>query len=561
MTAPILTYRLPQYGDPDDEKTFHSSLRSDLETIARLGKTIVSLERIADALQSDRLHELENRVALSFDAGITAATGRQVEGILEILKGFGREHHVHTTLFVSGSGADFAPPAVQSAWLKAERSGLVRIENGGWIADGRPPADPHEASREISRASVRINAIMGHGGCRLYAYPEGRCNDLMANDFLPRFISQHHLKAAFSTEPATVARGDNRWRLPRFRWGRDWRTTDDLESLLKELKPRVQAATPQAPAQPPADTRYASYGNIWDFRARNEQAAMAAVDGSQSEATLQTTGGFVARQMRTALAISKSDTVLELGCGVGRIGRELAPHCDRWLGCDVSAKMLGVASQRLESLNNASFHHLTRSALTGISNNSIDKAYSVAVFCHMDKEDMFLYLQELCRVIKPGGWAYFETWNMAHPIGWKRWAYEVRQWAHSPQAGRKDVSRNQFSVPEEVMLLTEQAGLRIVSCYSDSPWVQMIASKQESEEDFTALLKYQERVNKRVEFDEQFTECFSRQLDLRYGAITASELLHWLDQQDTSATVSMYRDYLLAMWAANPEKWGPPPAS
>ncbi len=43
---------------------------------------------------------------------------------------------------------------------------------------------------------------------------------------------------------------------------------------------------------------------------------------------------------------------------------------------------------------------------------SFDKAYAVAVLIHLDKEDVFLYLREVARILRPGGLLYVDTWNL-----------------------------------------------------------------------------------------------------------------------------------------------------
>lgn len=54
--------------------------------------------------------------------------------------------------------------------------------------------------------------------------------------------------------------------------------------------------------------------------------------------------------------------MLEIGCGVGRIGLELALRCRFWTGVDISANMLAVASERLSGLKNV---RLTKLAAHG----------------------------------------------------------------------------------------------------------------------------------------------------------------------------------------------------
>lgn len=224
-----------------------------------------------------------------------------------------------------------------------------------------------------------------------------------------------------------------------------------------------------------------SYESRWDFSSATTREAMLAVDGSCNEEVLKLSGRWTARQLRSALDLRPTDTVFELGCGVGRIASELVDHCAQWHGADISANMLEVARKRLVKHDNAHLHKLTRSSLENLEDNFFDKVYCVAVFIHLDKEDVFLYLRELARVLKPGGIAYLETWNLASETGWKRWMLEVDHWAHGDQRGRKDVSRNQFCHPGEFRLYLEHAGLRQAAVFDQSAWLQVVAAKAGSD--------------------------------------------------------------------------------
>jgi ubiquinone/menaquinone biosynthesis C-methylase UbiE len=181
-----------------------------------------------------------------------------------------------------------------------------------------------------------------------------------------------------------------------------------------------------------------SYQEFWDRQSETVEAAIRAVDGSSDETTVQLTGKWTANQVAHALDLQAGDSILELGCGVGRIGRELAARCAHWVGSDISPNMLKAAYHRLAELDNVEFAQLERSSFQGLfADDSFDKAYSVAVFCHMDKEDLFLYLRDLHRIIRPGGLIYIETWNLAHPVGWRRWEHEVRNWSRLAAGERK----------------------------------------------------------------------------------------------------------------------------
>jgi ubiquinone/menaquinone biosynthesis C-methylase UbiE len=52
------------------------------------------------------------------------------------------------------------------------------------------------------------------------------------------------------------------------------------------------------------------------------------------------------------VGIKPTDVVLEIGCGIGRVGRVLAPICREWIGADVSENMINHLRQRLKEFKN-----------------------------------------------------------------------------------------------------------------------------------------------------------------------------------------------------------------
>ena len=99
-----------------------------------------------------------------------------------------------------------------------------------------------------------------------------------------------------------------------------------------------------------------NYKALWDAKASTTQGALLAVDGSTNEDVLRMTGAYSARQVEAALDLHAGDRVLELGCGVGRIGRELAPSIAHWEGSDISGNMRAPGTTSGSSApNNRSF--------------------------------------------------------------------------------------------------------------------------------------------------------------------------------------------------------------
>ena len=300
-------------------------------------------------------------------------------------------------------------------------------------------------------------------------------------------------------------------------------------------------------AAPPAS---ASYKDFWNAKARSVTEAMIAVDGSADEDVLRLTGAYTRNQVELALDLKPSDRVFEIGCGVGRIGREIAPLVAQWHGMDIADNMVAVARERLSAHANAQASTLHRSHLDPLADASMDKGYCVAVFIHMDKEDFLLYLQDVARVLVLGGLFYFDTWNLAHPVGWRRWHYEVMQAARGDPLQRKDVARNQFCVPEEVALYARQAGLEIVLTLADSPWVQMVVRKRGPgvAPDLTAHAS-------RIAFTPLWTELFAGTLDVLLEGRHPLAMIADLEHDTRGPEIEMFRAWLRALWKENPQTW------
>jgi SAM-dependent methyltransferase len=302
-----------------------------------------------------------------------------------------------------------------------------------------------------------------------------------------------------------------------------------------------------------------NYKAFWDDKASTTKGAFIAVDGSANEHVLALTGAYSAQQVTTALALNKNDRVLELGCGVGRIGNLLAPNIAHWEGADISANMIGVARDRLKAHANVGFTELMRTSLMPLSNASFDKAYSVAVFIHMDKEDFYLYLEELARVVKPGGLVYFDTWNLVSRVGWRRFALEAAQYRAADFSQRKDVARNQFSTPDEVNAFLEHAGFEPLLMLSDSPWVQALALRKGAGDAQAERTRAQAQ-SARIAYTPLWTELFDNLIKVTTEGLPPQQMLNMLADSARGSEIPMFRAWFLEMWRANEQQWGPVPA-
>ncbi len=127
-----------------------------------------------------------------------------------------------------------------------------------------------------------------------------------------------------------------------------------------------------------------------------------------------------------------SDTVIEIGCGVGRLTRAIAPEVGRVFAFDLSAEMLAIARTSVEAAN-ASFHRAETPALAEIADGSADAFVAYCVFQHLPDLDVLReYLNTAARVLKPGGRLIFtmtpRTWrdSIAFALRLRRYLVERR---------------------------------------------------------------------------------------------------------------------------------------
>lgn len=339
-------------------------------------------------------------------------------------------------------------------------------------------------------------------------------------------------------------------------------STGDLANSVEETR---RSPAPEAPAtgvdggSPPLVGD--SYKASWNRTSMTITGAFSAVDGSPDEEVLRLHGAYMADMIAAALLVSEADRVLEIGCGVGRLGRELAPRCGRWIGADISENMIAIARERTRHLSNVEFTALTRTALDAFPDNSLDKVYSHAVFIHLDKVDLFLYLQEIARVLKPGGLLYFDTWNLADEVGWKRWLIEVNRPPDPNQPWRKDPLSNQFSVPAEIGLYLKHVGLSELMLTTDSFWIQTVATKAAglTPSVVESLRERVERNRPRIVPTLRFRELFAAQVEFMAGRLSPAEAYRRLSRMPDSREVILYRTWLERLWRQNEAELGPYP--
>jgi hypothetical protein len=264
--VPVLAYHSMNIAGNAYATNDHIALTADLEELHRAGFEVVPLRAAFEAANAGSSTSLR-RVALTFDDGSWfdwhdlehPAHGPQ-RSFANILRDFSSATgaHVHATSFV------IVDPESRMVldrtcmigrgwwghdwWRAAESEGIMDIESHSWdhnhdtlpahmrrdAAGGRfDHIDSEtEAARQVAQSVEWLNQNVCQRRSRFVAWPYGQSTEFLRKEWMPRFAARLGILGAFGTFAAPLTCASNRWDLPRYVCGRDWRTPSELLSLL-----------------------------------------------------------------------------------------------------------------------------------------------------------------------------------------------------------------------------------------------------------------------------------------------------------------------------------------
>jgi SAM-dependent methyltransferase len=180
--------------------------------------------------------------------------------------------------------------------------------------------------------------------------------------------------------------------------------------------------------------------------------------------------------------VAETDTVLEIGCGVGRFTRVLAERAREVVALDVSDQMLARARELCAQAERVRWVLGDGLTLAPVGDASVDACVSIVVFQHFpDPQIAFGYVRELGRVLRLRGWAALQVSNdPAIHLPRRGLRSTVRAFARrGPRGVRHPAWRGSHIDLQELREVAAQAGLELEKVWGEgSQYCQVLLRKR-----------------------------------------------------------------------------------
>ncbi len=187
---------------------------------------------------------------------------------------------------------------------------------------------------------------------------------------------------------------------------------------------------------------------------------------SNWSAVLQSGRDDLARAIAvTGMTCGPDRTVVEVGCGLGRMSTALADHFGRVVGVDIAPRLIDEACRR-NDVSQVSFEVADGVHLRPESINECDTVFSYEVFYYINPEGLATYFRDAFQLLRSGGEFVFQLnmepirlttrlsfllRRMLYSCGIKHWrgwptGAGYRRYHHSPDWLRRTLTEVGFHV-------------------------------------------------------------------------------------------------------------------
>jgi SAM-dependent methyltransferase len=192
-----------------------------------------------------------------------------------------------------------------------------------------------------------------------------------------------------------------------------------------------------------------------------EAAAMDLIVGGQSDPI-----GTLELSTLQSVGLLPAHNVIDVGCGSGRLAVKLAPFLTgKYIGCDILPTVVSYA-RKISARSDWEFH-ATRGVGIPAADGCADVVCFFSVFTHLLHEDIYRYLLEAKRTLRPGGRIVFSFLDFAVPSHWTIFEQTLAQ-----QSGEGVL--NQFISKDAIHAWCAHSGLVVEAIHDGyQPWITL----------------------------------------------------------------------------------------
>jgi 2-polyprenyl-3-methyl-5-hydroxy-6-metoxy-1,4-benzoquinol methylase len=218
------------------------------------------------------------------------------------------------------------------------------------------------------------------------------------------------------------------------------------------------APSPEGTSAPHFVKDYESFVEMLLANFPEHEAMSHAVGGAYEE-----TGGKE-RAILEYAGLRSGMSLVDIGCGSGRLATALRDLPLNYLGTDVVQKLLDYAKTKTP----ANFRFVRHTELTvPAETDSVDMICAFSVFTHLQHTETYLYLTDFLRALKPAGTVVFSFLEFATDHHWPVFASTVEQFRTKTMP-----HLNMFIERNVIRIWADHLGFEFVEIVNgaDAPW-------------------------------------------------------------------------------------------